>query len=101
MLVPTCEGLIVFLHGLQVIEGLLIGGLQLVHLGHVGAALLLGGVQLQLELLTLLAPFCNHLIKGALLLVKSCSSCIRLREANRETTHLSRDSSKTAQFMRH
>lgn len=74
----TMQGLVLLLHRLQVLQALLVDGLDLEALGHVHAALLLGGVHLHLQLLALLLPLSQHLVKDPLLLVQGCGRGIGL-----------------------
>lgn len=74
----TCEGFVLFADGLYLILALLICRLQLVELCHVGATLLLAVVQLQLQLLVLLAPLGRQLVESSLLLIQSCRCRIGL-----------------------
>lgn len=66
------------------ILALFIGRLQLVELGHVGAALLLAVVEFQLQLLVLLAPLGRKLVENPLLLIQGC--CCRVGLVTRTQT---------------
>ena len=66
----TLQGLVLLPHRLQVLQGLLVDGLDLEALGHVHAALLLGGIRLHLQLLALPLPLSQHLVKDPLPLVQ-------------------------------
>lgn len=60
----TLEVLVFTLHGLQLIQSLLIGVLHLEELSAKRASLLLSSLKLSLTLLIFLLPLCQHLIKS-------------------------------------
>lgn len=74
----TLQGLVLFLHWLKVFQGLLVGSLDLEALCHVHATLLLRTVHFHLQLLTLLLPLSQHLVKEPLLLIQGSSCSIGL-----------------------
>lgn len=74
----TLQSLVLLLRRLQVLQGLLVGGLDLEALCHVQAALLLRAVHLHLQLFALLLPLGQHLVKDPLLLVQGSGCSIGL-----------------------